>query len=177
MYLISAEGYKSAGVYFLKTGKIWANMKNVQDGLGVKNMPDLILKEIYGIYETKNITKEQIKKYILLRFIKLILIFMSIVKRKKIQVDENGCKYIFFRIDFYFSEYLLAVEVDEKGHTDRDVISEKKRQEVLEKKKLGCKLIRINMSKEGYNADFKASRVQTFINNLKNRKLKKSEKE
>ena len=33
------------------------------------------------------------------------------------------------------------------------------------------------MSKEGYNADFKASRVQTFINNLKNRKLKKSEKE
>ena len=69
------------------------------------------------------------------------------------------------------------MEVDEKGHTDRDVISEKKRQEVLEKKKLGCKLIRINMSKEGYNADFKASRVQTFINNLKNRKLKKSEKE
>ena len=38
-------------------------MKNVQDGLGVKNMPDLILKEIYGIYETKNLTKESIKKY------------------------------------------------------------------------------------------------------------------
>ena len=38
-------------------------MKNVQDGLGVKNMPDLILKEIYGIYETKNLTKELIKKY------------------------------------------------------------------------------------------------------------------
>ena len=63
MYLISDEGYKSAGVYFLKTGTIWANMKNVQDGLGVKNMSDLILKEIYGIYETKNLTKEQIKKY------------------------------------------------------------------------------------------------------------------
>ena len=31
-------------------------------GLGVKNMSDLILKEIYGIYETKNL-KEQIKKY------------------------------------------------------------------------------------------------------------------
>ena len=37
-------------------------MKNVQDGLGVKNMSDLIFKEIYGIYETKNLTKEQIKK-------------------------------------------------------------------------------------------------------------------
>ena len=37
-------------------------MKNVQDGLGVNSMPDLILKEIYGIYETKNLTKEQIKR-------------------------------------------------------------------------------------------------------------------
>ena len=26
-------------------------------------MSDLILEEIYGIYETKNLTKEQIKKY------------------------------------------------------------------------------------------------------------------
>ena len=38
-------------------------MKNVQDGLGVKNMTDLILKEIYGIYETKNLPKDQIQKY------------------------------------------------------------------------------------------------------------------
>ena len=38
-------------------------MKNVQDGFGVKNMSDLILKEIYGIYEIKNVTKGQIKKY------------------------------------------------------------------------------------------------------------------
>ena len=37
-------------------------MKNVQDGLGVKNMSDLVLKEIHGICETKN-PKEQIKKY------------------------------------------------------------------------------------------------------------------
>ena len=56
MYLISAEEYKNAGVHILiikKTGKIWASMNNVQDGLGVKNMSDLILKEIYGICETK----------------------------------------------------------------------------------------------------------------------------
>ena len=38
-------------------------MKNVHDGLGVKNTSDLVLKEIYGIYETKTPTKEQIKKY------------------------------------------------------------------------------------------------------------------
>ena len=38
-------------------------MKNVQNALGVKNICDLILKEIYSIYETKNLTKEQIEKY------------------------------------------------------------------------------------------------------------------
>ena len=52
---------------------------------------------------------------------------------KKIQVDKNGCKYILFRIDIYFSEYFLAVEIDEKGHTDRDIIFEEKRQKPLEK--------------------------------------------
>ena len=66
MYLISAEGYKNASVHILikkKSGKIWVIMKNVHDGLGVKNMSDLVLKEIYGIYEAKTPTKEQIKKY------------------------------------------------------------------------------------------------------------------
>ena len=66
MYLILAEGYKNAGVNFLrikKTGEIWTEMKDVQDGLGVQNISDLILKEIYGIFKTKSLTKEQIKKY------------------------------------------------------------------------------------------------------------------
>ena len=38
-----------------------------------------------------------------------------------------------FRIDIYFTEYSLAVEIDEKGHTDRDLIFEEKRQKALEK--------------------------------------------
>ena len=42
-------------------------------------------------------------------------------------------KYILFRIDIYFTEYSLAVEIDEKGHTDRDLIFEEKRQKALEK--------------------------------------------
>ena len=91
--------------------------------------------------------------------------------RKKIQVDENGCKYILFRIDVYFTGYLLAVETDEKGHTDRDFMFEEERQKVLEKK-LGCKFIIINTSKEGYDADYEASRIQTFIGKFKDRQLK-----
>ena len=52
---------------------------------------------------------------------------------KKIHVDKNGCKYILFRIDVYFNKFLLAVEIDEKGHIDRDLdlIFEEKRQEAL----------------------------------------------
>ena len=38
-------------------------MKDVHKGLSGKNMPDLILKEIYGIYETKNLTDKQIQTY------------------------------------------------------------------------------------------------------------------
>ena len=38
-------------------------MENVHDGLGVKNMSDLILKETYGGYGTKNLTKEQVRRY------------------------------------------------------------------------------------------------------------------
>ena len=37
-------------------------MKNVQDDLGVQNIPDLVLKEIYGIYKTKkNLRKIKLK--------------------------------------------------------------------------------------------------------------------
>ena len=93
---------------------------------------------------------------------------------KKIQVDNNGGKYLLFTIDIYFSKYSLAVEIDEKGHTDRDFIFEEKRQKALEKK-LGCKFIRINTSntKNGYDLDYEVGNVQEFIDEFKNKKIKK----
>ena len=66
MYLISTEGCKNADVHILiikKTGEIWPSMKGAGSGMGVKNISDLVLKEIYDICETKNATKEQIKEY------------------------------------------------------------------------------------------------------------------
>ena len=39
------------------------SMKNVHNGLGVKNMSDLVLKEIYSVYQIKNLTNKQIQKY------------------------------------------------------------------------------------------------------------------
>ena len=37
-------------------------MKDIQNGLGVQNISDLVLKEIYSMYKTKSLTKEQIKR-------------------------------------------------------------------------------------------------------------------
>ena len=56
LYLISKEGYKNSNVCQLiiqKTGEIWASMKNVGSGMGVKNISDIVLKEIHGILKTK----------------------------------------------------------------------------------------------------------------------------
>ena len=38
-------------------------MTNVHTGLGVKNMSDLVLKEIYCTYERTDFTDEEIRKY------------------------------------------------------------------------------------------------------------------
>ena len=52
--------------------------------------------------------------------------------KEKTQVHKNGCEYMLFRIDAYFTEYLLTVEIDKKKHVDRNLIFEEKRQKALE---------------------------------------------
>ena len=80
MYLTSAKGYKNVKVDFLTiktTSEIWVSMKDVGSGIGVKNISDLVLKEIYGICETKNPTKKQVNeiKWQKEKFIKSLLIY------------------------------------------------------------------------------------------------------
>ena len=55
MGLISIEGYENARVICLKNknGDLWVIIKGVKDGLGVKNMSDLVLKEMYGAHGKK----------------------------------------------------------------------------------------------------------------------------
>ena len=91
--------------------------------------------------------------------------------KKRLQVNKNGQQYILFRIYIYFTKYCLAIEIDEKGHTDRDLIFEEKRQKALEKK-LDCTFIRINTSKENFDVDYEASRIQTLLSQFKDNKIK-----
>ena len=62
MDLISDKGYENGGVSHIiikKTIELWIGMKDVGDGLGIKNISDLVLKEIYGIFEKKRINKRR----------------------------------------------------------------------------------------------------------------------
>ena len=45
------------------TSEIWVSMKDVGSDMAVKNIADLVLKEIYGICETENPAKEQFNEY------------------------------------------------------------------------------------------------------------------
>ena len=99
MYLISAEGYKNAIVAFLTiktTNEIWVSM-------GVKNISDLVLKEIYGICETKNPSKEQVnehkmtKKQIYKKFTNFSQEKLNTINNKKTYVKNDVMKTIIKR--------------------------------------------------------------------------------
>ena len=59
MDLISAKAYENAKVHFIQVkNDLWVSIKDVGNGLGVKNISDLVLKEIQGICE-KQINKRR----------------------------------------------------------------------------------------------------------------------
>ena len=90
-----------------------------------------------------------------------------------IQVDNKEHKYILFKIDIYFSQFFLAIEIDEKRNTDMDLIFEIKRQKALEKK-LNCKFIKINARND---LEYEINYIQKFIDEFKNNKIKELENE
>ena len=98
---------------------------------------------------------------------KLIFIFLKITK-KKYKPTKMAMNTYYLELMFILLNTFLAVEIDEKRHTDRGLIFEEKRQKALEKK-LNCKFITISTSKEGYHADYEVSRIQTFISKFKDK--------
>ena len=66
MVVITVQNYTDAKVHTISIGNrklFWVKMVDVQNGLGIKNVSDLVRKHIQGIYETKNLTEEQVRKY------------------------------------------------------------------------------------------------------------------
>ena len=63
---ISVEKYTHAKVFTIQVSNkklFWVRMYDVQEGIGVKNVSDLVTKKNWGIFKNKNLTKDQIRKY------------------------------------------------------------------------------------------------------------------
>ena len=177
-------------------------------------MSDLVRKEIHGSFETKNPTKNQVKKYkrheneldnnsnatfVYVRSDLMSRIIKNCSGEKKTgekKIHDFRCKLGFtlhditmskeesvtikiiktfsnekilpqnsvlaYQIDLNFLEHKLAIEVDEKGHTDRDEKKENEREEKI-KKELGCKFIRINPDAENYDIFVEIGKIQNYI--------------
>ena len=73
-----------------------------------------------------------------------------------------GHSVLSYGIDLYIPEHRLAIELDEKGHTDRNERKENKREEKI-KKELGCKFIRINPDEKDHDEDVIFSEISNHI--------------
>ena len=66
MAVIAVEAYQNARVHTItvKNKKFfWVKMKDVQDRFGMKNISNLLRKEICGRFGTKDLTEKQKMKY------------------------------------------------------------------------------------------------------------------
>ena len=178
MFKVTAETFAKNCVHTIKVNKtdnksvLWIKMIDIQKKLDVKNIHDLVDKEIKGKFKTNNLTHERIKKYKIHgselidsdKFMYaheglIIPVIMYCRTRESCKFKRNlgfklrdviNCKeqvvlesikdtsegeniqtqyiVIGYRIDLYFHEYKLARDVDELGHTDRNIDYEIQRQ-------------------------------------------------
>ena len=68
-----------------------------------------------------------------------------------------------YRIDLYFHEYKLAIEVDELGHGDRNFNDQIKSQKALEKE-LNCVFVGINPDEKNFNIYREINKIHRHIN-------------
>ena len=68
-----------------------------------------------------------------------------------------------YRIDLYFHEHKLAIEVDELGHGDRNFNDQIKSQKALEKE-LNCVFVGINPDEKNFNIYREINKIHRHIN-------------
>ena len=89
-------------------------------------------------------------------------------KGEDIQIQYTVLEY---RIDLYFYEYKLAIEIDELDHNDRNTDYEIKRQRETEKE-LNCVFIRTNPDAADFNMNRLKDQICKHIIKSKEEKLK-----
>ena len=99
------------------------------------------------------------------------------LRLKKLFPNEDIIEKFFalrYRTDFIFKKHMLVVEINEKGHVDRDPDYERERRKELEK--LNYYLIRINPDKPGFDDYKEFGRVISYIGESIKKQTKKSTK-
>ena len=80
----------------------------------------------------------------------VVIPLLKAFSAEKIELQHKILENERVRTDMYFSEHKFAVEIDEKGHVDRNQNEENKRKTKIEKHS-DCKFIhRINADVEGF---------------------------
>ena len=211
MFKVSAETFAKNCVNTIKVNKtdnksvLWIEMIDIQKKLDVKNIHDLVDKEIKGKFKTNNITDEQTKKYKIhgselidgekfmyahegviipvtmhcrtpesCKFIRNLGFKLHDVINFKEQtvlelikdafegeIIQTQYTVIGYRIDIYFREYKLAIEIDELDHNDWKIDNEIQRKRAIEKE-LGCVFIITNPA-EDFNTFNEINKIQRHI--------------
>ena len=92
---------------------------------------------------------------------------------KKLQVDKNWCKYMLFRIDAYFNKFLLAAEIDEKGHITDILFLRRKDMKHQKKNLLNFKLNLLKLIQVIqkvvmiYDLDYEVGNIEAFTDEFK----------
>ena len=110
MAVITIEKCENAKVNTVKIGNkelFWIRMIDIQNGLGLKNMSDLVRKEIHGIFSTDKPTNKQIKEC-----------KRSLQELTKCTMDDSKIKYVRSDLIERIAKNCRGVKKC-KDHTDR----------------------------------------------------------
>ena len=91
---------------------------------------------------------------------------MKVFAKEKMKLQHSILNYY---IDLYFPEYRLAVEIDEKGHLDRNEEKEQERENKI-KEALKCEFIMINPEKEKIDVFVEIGKMYDIIDRIKKKK-------
>ena len=80
----------------------------------------------------------------------VVIPLLKAFSAEEIELQNKALKNKKVRTDMYFSEHKFAVEIDEKGHVDRNQNEENKRKTNIEKYSNGKFIHRINPNAEGF---------------------------
>ena len=141
---ISVEKYTNAKVCTIRVSNkklFWVRMHDVQEGRVVKNMFDLVRKEIWGIFRTKNPTKDQIRKY----------------KRREKELDHNSTA------TFVYAHSDLMSRIIKNCRGKKKKKKKRKKNTILVVIDFGCKFIRVNPDAENYDIFVEIGKIKGYI--------------